>query len=149
MDASEIVVFDGTCNLCAGGVSFILAHERDHQLRFAAAQSGPGRALLVKLGLDPQHLASFVLIKGDEAYVRSDAAIEVANHLRLPWRMLRFLHIVPRRIRDYFYDLVAQRRHRWFGTRESCFLPAPSCVLGSSKETKLSEEIVPPSRKLR
>jgi predicted DCC family thiol-disulfide oxidoreductase YuxK len=125
MDTREIVIFDGTCNLCANGVSFILAHERDHQLQFAAAQSEPGQALLIKSGLDPQDISTFVFIKGDEVHVRSDAAIKVAHHLRLPWRMLALLRILPRRFRDSVYDLVAQRRHRWFGTRESCRRPTP------------------------
>ena len=125
MDERHVVIFDGVCNLCAHGVSFILAHERDHLIQFAAAQSAPGRELLVRLGFDPQNLTTVVFIKGGVAYVRSDAAIEVAQHLRLPWRMCRVLRFVPRRFRDAIYDLVALSRYRWFGMRESCIVPTP------------------------
>jgi predicted DCC family thiol-disulfide oxidoreductase YuxK len=122
---AEIVVFDGICNLCTHAVAFILAHERDHSIRFAAAQSPAGRELLLRSGLDPQTLTTFVFIKGGTLYSRSDAAIEVAYHLRLPWRMFRVLRLVPRRFRDALYGFVARNRYRWFGRRESCRVPSP------------------------
>ena len=88
MDERPVVVFDGVCNICARGVSFILAPWHDHLIRFAAAGVGCPDKLLLELGFDPQNLTTFVFIKGGVVYVRSDAAIEVAaHHLRLPWRM--------------------------------------------------------------
>jgi predicted DCC family thiol-disulfide oxidoreductase YuxK len=125
MDAEQIVVFDGVCCLCAHGLKFLLAHERDHVLRFAAAQSAAGRELLRRHGFDPQDLKTFVFIKEGVVYVRSDGALEVARHLRLPWRMFRLLRLLPRRLRDSIYDLVARNRYRWFGKQESCIVPSP------------------------
>ncbi len=122
-DAGHVVVFDGVCNLCSGAVAFILARERDHLIRFAAAQSAAGRELLSEFGLDPEKLATFVFIEGGSAHVRSDAALEVARHLRFPWRALRILRIVPRPLRDFLYDLIARNRYRWFGKRQSCMVP--------------------------
>jgi predicted DCC family thiol-disulfide oxidoreductase YuxK len=125
IDERHVVVFDGVCNLCRRSVTFILLHERDHLIRFAAAQSAAGRALLREFDLDPENVATFVFLHGDVAHVRSDAALEVARHLRLPWRMVRILRIVPRRLRDAVYDFVARHRYRWFGRRESCLVPTP------------------------
>ncbi len=125
MDASHVVVFDGVCNLCSRGVNFLLAHERDHVIHFAAAQSPSGQELLRKHGFDPQDLATVVFIKGGAVHVRSDAALEVARHLRMPWRMFRVLCLVPRQLRDPVYDLIARNRYRWFGKRESCSVPTP------------------------
>jgi len=34
-----------------------------------------------------------------------------------------WLRVVPRPIRDGFYDWVARRRTRWFGKLDSCRLP--------------------------
>ncbi len=123
--ARQIIVFDGVCTLCNRGVAFLLAHEHDHLIRFAAAQSTAGRELLSEFGLDPENLASFVFIQGGTAHFRSDAALRVARHLRLPWRMFRVLRIIPRPLRDWVYDLIARRRYRWFGKRESCMVPTP------------------------
>jgi predicted DCC family thiol-disulfide oxidoreductase YuxK len=125
MDARHIAIFDGACNLCARGVQFILAHERDHVIRFTALQSPTGQGLLREFGIDPQHVATFAFIEGVAIFVGSDAAIEVAKHLRLPWRMFRVLRVVPRRIRESIYGLVARNRYRWFGKRESCVVPTP------------------------
>jgi predicted DCC family thiol-disulfide oxidoreductase YuxK len=124
-DASQVVVFDGTCNLCAGAVSFVVAHERDHLIRFAPAQSAAGRKLLLEYGIDPDGLTTFVFIEEGRAQVRFDAAIAVADHLRWPWSMFRVVRFVPRRLRDSIYDLVARHRYRWFGQRDGCTLPAP------------------------
>ena len=124
-DARPIVVFDGMCNLCAQSVAFILAHERDNAIQFAAAQSTAGRALLSEFGLKPENLVTFVFIEGGTACVRSEAALEVARHLRVPWRLLRILRLIPRRFRDSIYDFIAKNRYRWFGKRESCSVATP------------------------
>jgi predicted DCC family thiol-disulfide oxidoreductase YuxK len=34
--------------------------------------------------------------------------------------------LVPRFIRDFLYDIIAQNRHKWFGKQESCLLPDPA-----------------------
>jgi predicted DCC family thiol-disulfide oxidoreductase YuxK/gamma-glutamylcyclotransferase (GGCT)/AIG2-like uncharacterized protein YtfP len=124
-DAKQIAVFDGECNLCARSVSFILDHERDNALHFAAAQSMAGRELLHRFGLDAGQLETFVFIDGDRALVRSDAALAVARHLRLPWRLLTICRIIPRACRDWIYRAVARNRYRWFGRRESCRVATP------------------------
>jgi predicted DCC family thiol-disulfide oxidoreductase YuxK len=125
MSQQGIVVFDGMCNLCVRSVRFILAHERDHRLRFAAAQSPAGRELLRWHGLDPEAIPSLVLVSGGQVRVRSAAALEIADHLRRPWRWVRPFRVVPRRLRDVLYDLVSRNRYRWFGRRDSCLLPTP------------------------
>jgi len=121
----DVVIFDGVCNLCSRAVTFILARERDQALRFASAQSEAGRALLKRRGFDPESVETFVCIKGETVLVRSDAALEIARHLRPPWSALRLLRVVPQRLRDAVYDLVARNRYRWFGKRDSCLRPAP------------------------
>jgi predicted DCC family thiol-disulfide oxidoreductase YuxK/gamma-glutamylcyclotransferase (GGCT)/AIG2-like uncharacterized protein YtfP len=123
--AKQIAVFDGECNLCARSVAFILDHERDHAIHFAAAQSVVGKELLRKCGLDAERLETFVFIDGDKALVRSDAALAVARHLRLPWRLLSVFRVIPRACRDWVYRVVARNRFRWFGRRESCLVATP------------------------
>ncbi len=113
------------CNLCAHGVGFILAHECDHVTRFAAAQSASGRELLLECGFDPEDLKTFVFIEAGIVYVRSEAALQLAAHLRLPWRIVRVLRFLPRRLRNSVYDLVARNRYRWFGKRATCVVPTP------------------------
>ncbi|MBM3941147.1 MAG: DUF393 domain-containing protein [SAR202 cluster bacterium] len=124
--APPVLLFDGICNLCNGAVRFILRHERDRTVHFAALQSAAGAALLRQCGLLPDYTASLVLIAGTHAYRDSEAVVRVARHLRAPWSLARFARLVPRPLRDGIYRLVAARRYRWFGKRaEACLAPAP------------------------
>jgi len=119
------MIFDGVCVLCSGGVRFVLRHERNAELVFATTQSATGQALASRHGISPEQLdVTFVLVDGDHAYVRSDAALRVAEHLKAPWRWLSALRIVPRPIRDAIYSAVARRRYRLFGKYDSCMVPA-------------------------
>lgn len=119
----DVLIFDGVCNLCARSVRFILDHEADQTLRFMPLQSPAGTRLIRELGLDPNDAKTFVLIADGKAYVKSDAAIRLSRYLRGPWKLLRMIKIIPRRIRDSVYDVVAPRRYRWFGRRDSCMVP--------------------------
>lgn len=86
-------------------------------------QSGTGGRLMLERGIDPQDTNTFVLIKNGQAYVRSGAAIQLATHLRMPWRLLGVLRIFPRSWMDWGYNLIARNRYRWFGHRAVCMLP--------------------------
>lgn len=116
-------MFDGLCNLCTGSVRFILRHEKSPALRFAPLQSPAGARLMRGFGLDPEDAKTFVLIEGGTAYVRSDAAIRLAAYLRGAGRLLALLRLVPRPLRNWFYDVVARNRYRWFGRRDACMAP--------------------------
>lgn len=118
-----IVLFDGVCNLCSGWVQFVIRRDPDAVFLFASLQSEVGRSLSEKHGIDPDQLDSVVLIDGDQAYQRSDAALRVARYLDGPWRRAAVLLIVPRFIRNSVYRLIAWQRYRLFGRQESCWLP--------------------------
>jgi predicted DCC family thiol-disulfide oxidoreductase YuxK len=126
MENVAIVIFDGTCNFCNASVQFMIANDPAGYFRFAASQSDAGIAALRAGGRDPATVESIVLIDGAGVHEHSDAALRIAAGLRLPWRALAVLQIVPRGLRDRVYDVVARNRYRWFGRRESCALPSPS-----------------------
>lgn len=86
-------------------------------------QSAAGARLMRRFGLDPEDAKTFVLIEGDKAYVRSDAALRLAGYLRGAGRLLALLRLVPRPLRNRIYDVVARNRYRWFGRRDVCMTP--------------------------
>jgi hypothetical protein len=45
-DRRPVILFDGVCNMCNGGVNFVLDWDPAGKLRFCALQSDAGRALL-------------------------------------------------------------------------------------------------------
>ncbi|MEX0981024.1 MAG: DCC1-like thiol-disulfide oxidoreductase family protein [Bacteroidales bacterium] len=66
---------------------------------------------------------SVVLYRNGRFYLRSDAALRIAMLLRFPLPLLTALLAVPAFIRNAVYDWIARNRYRWFGKRETCFLP--------------------------
>lgn len=122
---TSIVLFDGVCNLCSTSVQFII--ERDHKnvFQFAALQSEIGQQFLDRFKIDKNKIHSIILIQDDCFYERSDAALEIARRLGGGWSLLYFFKIFPRFIRDAAYDWIAQRRYRYFGKKNSCWVPTP------------------------
>ncbi|GAB3177739.1 thiol-disulfide oxidoreductase DCC family protein [Telluribacter humicola] len=121
----NIVFFDGVCNLCNGAVNFLIDHDSKQQLKYASLQSKAGQAVLQKYGLPQDEYESFLLLKEDKLYQKSDAALEVARLLGGAWAGLYVFKLIPRFIRDAVYNWVASNRYRWFGKNSSCRIPTP------------------------
>ena len=117
------MLFDGYCNLCSGAVQFILKHERSSTLRFSSLQSETGNRLIAEYGIDSVTIDSIIFIEKDRAYIKSDAAIKIASHLKSPWSIIAHTGFMPKGIRDFFYDMVAKNRYRLFGKKDECWLP--------------------------
>jgi len=129
MGEHAVIIFDGLCNLCTCSVRWIIARDRRGVFRFAASQSETGRALLQDRGLTASNhpvnsLDTLILVEGSRVWVRSEALLAIVRRLPAPWSWLKILRWLPRRLREAGYALVASRRYRWFGKRESCLVPA-------------------------
>lgn len=120
-----VLLFDGVCNLCNGAVQFVIEHDDDARIRFASLQSDVGRAVLDRLDLPPDDLETVVLLEGTRAYTKSAAAIRACEHLGGVYALARLGWLLPRRLRDWLYDVVAANRYDWFGRREQCMVPTP------------------------
>ncbi len=118
-----IVVFDAVCPLCCASVQFLLARDRRRVLRFTTIQTGPGKSLLDRAGIDALAADTFLLVDGEKMHVQSDAVLRIAHVLGWPWRLASALRIVPTPLRDALYRWVARNRYRWFGRRATCWLP--------------------------
>lgn len=117
------VVFDAECVLCNAWVKFILEHEQNSAIYFAARQSAAGMRLARDHNFSLADLdQTYLVIEGGQPMLRSDAAFALLAHLASPYRWLRLFRIVPRPLRDGVYNVVARNRYRWFG-RQMCFIP--------------------------
>lgn len=118
-----IVLFDGVCNLCSSSVQFILSRDKSGVFHYASLQSDFGQAFLASRNLSQEDFDSVILIEGDQFFVKSDAALRISSRLGGLWPLLGIGRILPRKIRDALYDFIARRRYRWFGRKETCWLP--------------------------
>jgi predicted DCC family thiol-disulfide oxidoreductase YuxK len=104
-------------------VRFIIRRERKGSLQFAALQSPIGRDLAGTHGVDVSSLDTVVLLEGGVAYVRAEAALRIAAHLRFPWRLAGVFRILPGAARDRLYRWISGHRYRWFGRLDREWTP--------------------------
>jgi predicted DCC family thiol-disulfide oxidoreductase YuxK len=123
---ASLVLFDGVCNLCNGFVRFVIARDSAGQFQFGALQSASVRRVLDLHDMPDPLPGTIVLVDQGRAFTRSMAVLRIARRLPFPWPLAYALIVVPRPVRDWFYDLVARHRYRWFGKRDRCALPAPA-----------------------
>lgn len=122
-DDRPVIVFDGHCVLCCGWAAFVLRHDRLGKFRFVTAQSELGQALYRHWGLDPDDYETNILVESGLPWFRSTGSLRMLAGLGWPWRAAGILMIVPRPVRDWFYDRLARNRLRWFGRRQNCYVP--------------------------
>ncbi|MGB2692705.1 MAG: thiol-disulfide oxidoreductase DCC family protein [Thermodesulfobacteriota bacterium] len=119
----SVIIFDGVCNLCNGAVNFIIDRDPSARFQFAPIQSSSGNKILKALNLFSDNLDSIILIEDGKHYIKSTAALRICKKLGALWPLLYIFILIPRPIRDYFYDIVAKNRYGWFGKREKCMMP--------------------------
>jgi len=117
-----IILFDGFCNLCSASVVFVLKREKKDIFRFASLQSKTGKKLIEKY-TDKTEEDSVILLENQKLFTKSQAVLRIARHLKFPWDLSFFFVIVPPFIRNFFYDVIAKHRKKWFGSRSSCYFP--------------------------
>ncbi|EPE61938.1 hypothetical protein L479_01669 [Exiguobacterium sp. S17] len=105
-------------------MQFILNRDSAGNFHYASLQGEAGQEIRKRHRI-PDTVDSIVLIKDGVPYLKSDAAIRIAERLDGNWRMLRFVRLVPKPLRDFGYDIIADNRYRWFGQKETCKLPTP------------------------
>jgi predicted DCC family thiol-disulfide oxidoreductase YuxK len=123
---TPVLLYDAACALCSSIVQTILRHDRRGSLRFAALQSPFAEGILAQHP-DLRGIDSVVWVDPAEgqAFTRSTAGLRVAAYLGGRWRLALVFLIVPRRIRDWGYDLIALHRHLLMGSAPHCLVPPP------------------------
>ena len=122
-DKRPIVLFDGVCNLCNGGVNFAIDQDESARLRFASLQSKVAQSLLLRCGKSPTDTSSIVYVTEDEGFYSSDAVSHIC--MDLDARPLRWFgqlgQFTPSWIRESIYQFVSDNRYQ-FGENDSCRL---------------------------
>jgi predicted DCC family thiol-disulfide oxidoreductase YuxK len=121
--AGRIVVYDGYCHLCSGGVRFFERFRVTPPFLLLPTQGPQGQELLARHHIDPDDPSTFLVLDRGRIYTASDASIHMMMALGGAWRLVRLARIVPRAWRDAAYRLLARNRYRWFGRRTSCYVP--------------------------
>ncbi|MFD1171021.1 thiol-disulfide oxidoreductase DCC family protein [Oceanobacillus picturae] len=120
----RLILFDGVCNFCDRSVQFVMKRDPEAKFTFASLQSGAGERVKEYYKIDSS-LDSMILVEDGTYYTKSTAALKICKNLKGLWKVFSVLLVIPKPIRDFFYNIVARNRYKWFGKRESCKLPSP------------------------
>ncbi len=123
MRYTRIIFFDGVCNLCNGAVNFVIERDPHELFKLAPLQSDVANKYLGHERV--KNLDSIVLYEEGKMYEKSTAALKIAKKLKGAWFLLYAFIVIPPFIRNFFYDIIAKNRYKWFGERETCRLPSP------------------------
>jgi predicted DCC family thiol-disulfide oxidoreductase YuxK len=121
----EIILFDGVCNFCNASINFVIDHDPNKHFKFAPLQSEIGQEILRKFNKNTSDFDSVILLKNNQLYQKSDAALEITKHLSGFWKHLSIFNVLPISFLNFFYDIIARNRYRIFGKADSCRMPTP------------------------
>ncbi len=119
----KIIFFDGYCGLCNGFVNFIIKFDKNAVFKFSPLQSEFAKTKLTPS--DIEDLKSVIVLINDQTYRKAEAALKALAELGWPWKILLIFSLLPEKVLNLFYDLIAANRYRIFGKRETCRLPTP------------------------
>ena len=125
----HLILYDGVCGLCNRLTTFVLAHDKKADFRFASLQSATGQAWLRRFRKSPDILETLYVVPNYESesptsMERARAALFVLKTLGTPWRWTGILGILPDSLLNSAYDCVARHRYRIFGKYEQCVMPS-------------------------
>jgi len=122
---NPIVLFDGVCNFCNYWVNFAIKRDKKRKLRFGPLQGEAAKLLLQQYKLHTTSLSSVIFIHAGKIYTQSSAALRIAKHLDGGWKLFYGFIIIPKFIRDFFYNIIARNRYKWYGKKDTCMIPTP------------------------
>ena len=121
----SVVLFDGVCNLCNSSVNWLIDHDKKNQFQFASLQSDYGKKVVAQFNLKGDYLDTVLLLEDGKVYMRSEAVLRIGKKLGGGYSLLYGFVIIPAFVRDFFYNIVARNRYRWFGKQDACRMPTP------------------------
>jgi predicted DCC family thiol-disulfide oxidoreductase YuxK len=129
---AERIFYDGDCGVCHWSVGFVARHDRTGEaFRFAPLGGEAFRDIVAPEVGDTLPDSIAVQTRAGELLLRSDGVVHILRRIGGFWRFLgRLLALVPKAIRDFFYDRFAERRHLLAGKPDGvCPLMPPELRL--------------------
>ncbi len=120
----NIILFDGECLFCDGVVQKIIENDKKNVFVFASLQSEIGKKIIRHIGM-PTTTDSIVFYRKGYAYfIKAEAILEIAKHLKGWYPMLGMLRVFPNALLNIGYSYFAKNRYKWFGKKDQCTLPS-------------------------
>jgi len=103
-----------------------MKHDKKNRFLFAALQSDTGKKIIEAFKIDTNKTDSILLYNPEKGVnYKSTAALKIAGHLGFPINVMTVFIVIPPFIRNWVYDYIAKNRYKWYGKKESCWIPTP------------------------
>jgi predicted DCC family thiol-disulfide oxidoreductase YuxK len=126
--ATVLLYYDGHCGLCHRAVLFILKRDPEGSyFRFAPLQGETFQSRVPENQRATLPDSMIIETQDGTLLLRSDAWIHILRKMGGNWKLLAtLLSLIPRAVRDFFYDTIASIRHKIFRRRDDvCPLVPP------------------------
>ena len=115
--------------MCNRFVSIVIRLDKKRLFRYASIQSDFAQEMLPNYGINPNTLYSLFLIQNGKIFEKSNAVLRVFVTLKGIWILTYILYIIPKFIRDTFYDIIAKNRYLFTGIKNNCDINAKESEL--------------------
>jgi len=107
---NPIIFYDGDCGFCNSSVQFIL-NKKKLEFYFVALQSEIAKKILLEKNVTIQ-MDTIYYLKDGKLYDKSSAALQICRRLKGGYPLLFGFYLIPKFLRDPFYNFIAKRRHK-------------------------------------
>jgi predicted DCC family thiol-disulfide oxidoreductase YuxK len=119
----KIVFFDGVCGLCNWWVDVLIRIDRKNRLKFAPQQGSTFQSPQIQTLIFKKTSESLFYLKNGRMFSKSHAVLHILVDMGGPWKFFAVFFLIPERLLNLIYDLVAKNRYSWFGKFHSCRIP--------------------------
>lgn len=116
------ILYDGECGFCNFWVEWILKNDQKNQFLFASLQSNFGQQFLSERNLETKVYSTLYLWKPESFYLtKSDAVFKIAEVIGGKYKLISYLSVLPKFLRNPFYDIISKNRQKL--ASQKCYMP--------------------------
>lgn len=117
-----ILFYDGECAFCSFWVNFIWERDRNKIIFFAPLQGETAHYFISNI--HRSQLDTVVFYFEGTLLTKSDAILTALKKIHYAPDLIFLFNLIPLKIRNFIYDLIAKNRYKLFGKQSACPLPS-------------------------
>ena len=123
---NKIIFIDGQCVLCNKFALFVHSKDKTKKIKFSTLQGNTFKKLSIpKIFPLISNLKTIIFYDGKNFYTQFDAILYILAECSLSLKVLSILlKIIPKKLRDLGYNIIAKFRYLIFGKKHTCQLPS-------------------------
>ena len=103
------LLYDSECPFCCQIIKKISALIETKEVSYIKIKSKKGKELIKTYSLE--NIKSVIYIKENKkVFIKSDAILNLCREMKMPYKILYVLTIIPKFLSDLVYDFVAKNR---------------------------------------